>query len=61
MEKLHDLGIGTGAMILTQVNDTITPDLIGGSDNNLTTAIINLIIAGVTLFKLLKKPRTPKL
>ena len=54
-----DILTGGAGVLLTMVNDSITPDLLTGSTENpsIMTAVINLVIAGVTLFKLLKKPR----
>jgi hypothetical protein len=59
MNKTADLLTGTGGVVLTMVNDSITPDILTGTTENpsIMTAVINLIIAGVTLFKLLKKPK----
>lgn len=59
MNKTTDLITGTGGVLLTMVNDSITPDLLTGTTESpsVVTAVINLIIAGVTLFKLLKKPK----
>ena len=59
MNKTTDLLTGTGGVVLTMVNDSITPDILTGTGENpsIMTAVINLIIAGVTLFKLLKKPK----
>ncbi len=54
-----DILTGGAGVVLTMVNDSITPDLLTGATENpsIMTAVINLVIAGVTLFKLLKKPR----
>ena len=54
-----DIVTGGAGVLLTMVNDSITPDLLTGSTENpsIMTAVINLVIAGVTLFKLLKRPK----
>lgn len=54
-----DILTGGAGCLLTMVNDSLTPDLLTGSTENpsVVTAIINLVIAGVTLFKLLKRPK----